>query len=63
MSFEIGTRVKSVFCGTGTITSGILAEEFPADPRRQVVKFDSEIMGERAYPIGKLDRVGDDDGT
>ena len=60
MSFRIGQRVTSHFTGEGTITSDIVIDEEKNGPKCQKVLFDSDIMGERLWPIMKLDRVGDE---
>ena len=59
MAFSIGQRVFSHFCGEGTVTSEIIPD-IPGQSKRQLVKFDSPLIGERDYEIGKLDRVGED---
>ena len=59
MAFSIGQRVFSHFCGEGTVISEIIPD-IPGQPKRQLVKFDSPLIGERDYEIGKLDRVGED---
>ena len=60
MSFRIGQRVTSHFTGEGTIISDIVIDEEKNGPKCQKVVFDSGIMGERLWPIMKLDRVGDE---
>ncbi len=62
MSFEIGTRVVSRFCGEGTVMSDVQPSD-PGQPKRQTVQFDNTLIGTREYEIGKLDRTGDDDGS
>ena len=68
MSFNIGTRVKSRFCGDGTVT-GELIKEAEIDEGKvtftfhQRVKFDQEVFGERDYEIRKLQTLEGDDGA
>ena len=59
MAFSIGQRVFSHFCGEGTVISEIIPD-IPGQPKRQLVKFDSPLIGERDYEIGKLDRIGEE---
>lgn len=67
MSFNIGTRVKSRFCGDGTVT-GELIKETETDENKtnviykQKVRFDLEVFGERDYEIKKLQALDGDDG-
>jgi hypothetical protein len=60
MSFNIGTKVYSQFCGGGVVISDIIQEE-PGAPKRQMVNFENGLIGLRAYEIHKLDRIGEDD--
>lgn len=61
MSFNIGTRVTSNFTGFGTVTSGIVIDTEEKDgPKCQKVLFDLESLGERLWPICKLERAGED---
>lgn len=55
MSFEIGERVTSKYCGPGTVT-GPIDWDIDEDGRHPVqrVKFDNPLMGERLYPVTKL---------
>ena len=68
MSFNVGTRVKSRFCGAGTVT-GELIKETEIDEGKvtftfhQRVKFDQEVFGERDYEIRKLQTLDGDDGA
>ena len=68
MSFNVGTRVKSRFCGEGTIT-GELTKEAEIDEGKtnvickQKVRFDLEVFGEREYEIKKLQTLEVDDGA
>ena len=68
MSFNIGTRVKSRFCGDGTVT-GELVKETEIDEGKtnvickQKVRFDLEVFGEREYEIKKLQTLEVDDGA
>jgi hypothetical protein len=65
MAFSIGQRVTSFFTGGGTIQSGLIIPMDDTTDKLQVVAFDNEALGTRAWPIRKLDRVGEeeDDGT
>ena len=69
MSFNVGTRVKSRFCGDGTVTGELQKLQEVEDGRviitcHQRVKFDLEVFGERDYEIRKLQTLdGDDDGA
>jgi len=60
MAFSIGQRVTSFFTGEGTIQSGLIIPMDDTTDKLQLVKFDSPLIGERDYEIGKLDRVGED---
>ena len=55
--FEIGERVTSPFTGTGTVI-GVLVVDIDIDNNRKIhqqrVQFDNPILGERLYPINKL---------
>ena len=68
MSFNIGTRVKSRFCGAGTVTGELIKQTEVEDGKvtftfLQKVKFDLEVFGERDYEIKKLQSLEDDDGA
>jgi hypothetical protein len=59
MSFNIGTRVKSRFCGEGTITGELQKLREVEDNKviftfKQRVRFDLPVFGERDYEIKKL---------
>ena len=68
MSFNIGTRVKSRFCGDGTVTGELIKETEIDEGKtnvicKQKVRFDLEVFGEREYEIKKLQSLEDDDGA
>ena len=68
MSFNIGTRVKSRFCGDGTVTGELIKETEIDEGKtnvicKQKVRFDLEVFGERDYEIKKLQSLEDDDGA
>ena len=68
MSFNIGTRVKSRFCGAGTVTGELIKETEIDEGKtnvicKQKVRFDLEVFGEREYEIKKLQSLEDDDGA
>ena len=68
MSFNIGTRVKSRFCGDGTVTGELIKETEIDEGKtnvicKQKVRFDLEVFGEREYEIKKLQTLEVDDGT
>jgi len=50
--FEIGTRVQNRFAGSGLVVSGIVDDD---GIKSQRVCFDSALLGERLWPIMKLD--------
>jgi hypothetical protein len=57
--YRIGQRVKSNFTGAGTVTSAIIIDPLEADgPKCQKVLFDNNSLGERIWPIMKLDYDG-----
>ena len=67
MSFNIGTRVKSRFCGDGTVTGELIKETEIDEGKtnvicKQKVRFDLEVFGEREYEIKKLQTLEVDDG-
>ena len=67
MSFNIGTRVKSRFCGDGTVTGELIKETEIDEGKtnvicKQKVRFDLEVFGEREYEIKKLQTLDGDDG-
>ena len=67
MSFNIGTRVKSRFCGDGTVTGELIKETEIDEGKtnvicKQKVRFDLEAFGEREYEIKKLQTLDGDDG-
>ena len=67
MSFNIGTRVKSRFCGDGTVTGELIKETEIEEGKsnvicKQKVRFDLEVFGERDYEIRKLQTLEGDDG-
>ena len=51
--FEIGTRVQSRFAGSGVVVSGVVDDDDGV--KSQTVQFDNSLIGERIYPIMKLD--------
>ena len=66
MSFNIGTRVKSRFCGDGTVTGGLIKETEIDEGKtnvicKQKVRFDLEVFGEREYEIKKLQTLDEDE--
>ena len=66
MSFNVGTRVKSRFCGEGTITGELTKETEVEDGRvsftfKQRVHFDLPIFGARDYEIKKLQTLEADE--
>ena len=68
MSFNIGTRVKSRFCGDGTVTGELQKLQEVEEGKvtftfHQRVKFDQEVFGERDYEIRKLQTLDGDDGA
>ena len=68
MSFNIGTRVKSRFCGAGTVTGELIKETEIDEGKtnvicKQKVRFDLEVFGEREYEIKKLQTLEVDDGA
>jgi hypothetical protein len=68
MSFNIGTRVKSRFCGDGTVTGELIKETEIDEGKtnvicKQKVRFDLEVFGEREYEIKKLQTLDGDDGA
>ena len=68
MSFNIGTRVKSRFCGDGTVTGELQKLQEVEDGKtnvicKQKVRFDLEVFGEREYEIKKLQTLEVDDGA
>ena len=68
MSFNIGTRVKSRFCGDGTVTGELIKETEIDEGKtnvicKQKVRFDLEVFGEREYEIKKLQSLEVDDGA
>ena len=68
MSFNIGTRVKSRFCGAGTVTGELIKETEIDEGKtnvicKQKVRFDLEVFGEREYEIRKLQTLDGDDGA
>jgi hypothetical protein len=68
MSFNIGTRVKSRFCGDGTVTGELIKETEIDEGKtnvicKQKVRFDLEVFGEREYEIKKLQTLEVDDGA
>ena len=50
--FEIGTRVQNRFAGSGLIVSDVVDDD---GVKSQRVRFDSSLLGERLWPIMKLD--------
>lgn len=57
--YRIGQRVKSNFTGVGTVTSTIIIDPMETDgPKCQRVLFDNDWLGERIWPIYKLDYDG-----
>ena len=61
MAFSIGQRVTSFFTGGGTIQSGLIIPMDDTTDKLQVVAFDNDALGTRAWPIRKLDRVGEEE--
>lgn len=52
MSFEIGERVISHFAGAGSVVGPLQRDEDQI--ALQLIQFDLPILGERLYPISKL---------
>ena len=68
MSLNIGPRVKSRFCGDGTVTGELIKETEIDEGKtnvicKQKVRFDLEVFGEREYEIKKLQTLEVDDGA